>query len=318
MPLLVIDRQDAALAVDGQRLLVSMPGSVRPTSIPLSQISRLIISSGVQLSGKVLLALVKAGVPASAIGYRDLACAEITSTRNGNILRRLAQYKASQEADWCLIQAKNLIRWKCLRLYRHAWTQHDTNRGRHTGRVHLNRLSSIIKSIDEATSTESLLGLEGAFARLYWQQYALWMPVGMGFEGRNRRPPRDPANALLSLAYTLGHSESVRALLSTGLDPLLGFYHAPTYGRESLACDMMELLRPVLTVWVLDLSKQRIITADHFSTAAPHGACLMGKTGRKLFYQHWAQERQRICRLTTRIARHWVTILESHDAGITA
>jgi len=87
---------------------------------------------------------------------------------------------------------------------------------------------------------------------------------------------------VLSLGYTLLHFTAVQAAHGAGLDPLLGFYHEPSYGRESLACDLMEPLRPRLDRWVWGLFRERTLLAEHF--VWDKGACLLNKAGRQIFY----------------------------------
>lgn len=100
------------------------------------------------------------------------------------------------------------------------------------------------------------------------------LPPALGFTGRNRRPPRDPANACLSLGYTLLHAEAVTAAQAAGLDPLLGFYHRPAFGRESLASDLIEPLRAEVDAWVAALFRDRALREDHFTRPeSPGGAC---------------------------------------------
>ncbi|HMZ30734.1 MAG TPA: CRISPR-associated endonuclease Cas1, partial [Thauera aminoaromatica] len=115
---------------------------------------------------------------------------------------------------------------------------------------------------------------------------ALFAPE-LDFTGRNRRPPRDPVNACLSLAYTLLHFEAVRTAHAAGLDPLLGFYHRPAFGRESLACDLIEPLRPAVDDWIWRQFNTAQLRPEHFGT--DKGACLIGKAGRGHFYAGWEQ-----------------------------
>lgn len=132
----------------------------------------------------------------------------------------------------------------------------------------------------------SLRGFEGAAARAYFAGLAGVMPPALEFGGRNRRPPRDPVNVCLSLGYTLLHTQAVQACTMAGLDPLLGFYHRPSFGRESLASDLIEPLRPAMDLWwVWELLRTRNLREEHFST--DKGACLLGKAGRGVFYADW-------------------------------
>jgi len=140
-----------------------------------------------------------------------------------------------------------------------------------------------LEGTDAPPDPARLRGLEGAAARTYFQGLSALFPPALGFVGRNRRPPRDPVNACLSLAYTLLHFEAVRAAHMAGLDPLLGFYHRPAVGRESLASDLIEPLRPHADAWVWEMFRSRSLRAEHFGKEGK--ACLLGKAGRKIFYQ---------------------------------
>ncbi len=134
----------------------------------------------------------------------------------------------------------------------------------------------------------ALRGIEGAAARAHFSGLAAVLPPSLGFTGRNRRPPRDPANACLSLAYTLLHAEATGVAHAAGLDPLLGFYHRPAFGRESLASDLIEPLRAEVDLWVWTLFRDRDLREDHFTF--DKGACLLGKAGRQGFYAAWSAQ----------------------------
>ena len=105
--------------------------------------------------------------------------------------------------------------------------------------------------------------------------------------GRNRRPPRDPVNALLSLTYVISGGEIRRAILQRGLDPALGFLHASQSGRESLALDILEPLRPEVDLFVLTLLDSSL-NLKHFTTNDQDG-CLLNKKGRSAFFKAWAK-----------------------------
>ena len=114
----------------------------------------------------------------------------------------------------------------------------------------LRRLAEETESCDGAAS---LLGIEGTAARVYFENFPRLLKrpdddgnLAFDFEGRNRRPPRDPINALLSFAYSMLAKDLTVILQSVGFDPFLGFYHRPRYGRPALALDMMEEFRPIV------------------------------------------------------------------------
>ena len=106
-----------------------------------------------------------------------------------------------------------------------------------------------------------------------------------GLVGPDRRPPRDPANALFSLSYTLGLTEIRREILIAGLDPAFGFLHANQANREGLTLDLLEPLRPVIDSFVLGLLQDRL-TLRNFVTNKRDG-CLLNKEGRSRFFKEW-------------------------------
>ena len=146
-------------------------------------------------------------------------------------------------------------------------------------------LDQLIGKINEQTTLASLRGIEGRAASVYFTALSLYLPPVLRFQGRNRRPPRDPFNAVLSLTYTLIHSEAVLAAYGAGLDPYIGFYHALDFGRESLACDLIEPLRPLIDNWCLGLFRQNILREESFSTTQE--GCFLGKAGRVQFYKSY-------------------------------
>lgn len=147
----------------------------------------------------------------------------------------------------------------------------------------------------EETSLESLRGLEGAGATAYFSvldDMILREKETFFFRGRSRRPPLDAFNALLSFAYSLLAHDCASALESAGLDAYVGYLHRDRAGRESLALDLMEELRPCFADrFVLTLVNNRVMKADCFDFRES-GAVLLTDGGRKAFLQKW-QERKK-------------------------
>ncbi len=130
------------------------------------------------------------------------------------------------------------------------------------------------------------MGVEGIAATTCFQIWRSALPEKWTFTGRNRRPPKDPINALLSLGYTIMGSEIGRAVNIKGLDPALGFLHTPQTGRESLVLDILELIRPEVDRFVIELINEKL-TLRNFKTNQQDG-CRLNKNGRKIFYPAWA------------------------------
>lgn len=313
MESLYIDRRDTVLNVEGERLLVFHPEMARATSVPLSHLKFLVVSANTSLNTNVLQALSRAGVSLIALNPRKSDDAAFTLPfRHGHAQRRMAQYAFWQDAAARREASRRLVAFKVVsqcrtltRLLRH----HPQERRA------LSRALDILRGISERLretdlSLESLRGLEGAAAAAYFSALGYCVPASLGFTGRKRRPPTDPVNVLLSLTYTLAHCEAVRALNGVGLDPLLGFYHDLSYRRESLACDLVETLRPRIDDWVIRQFNRQVMRLDHFSTDERlNGACQLGKAGRAVYYASYESAAQHWRRLLRRLARRWANSL---------
>jgi CRISPR-associated endonuclease Cas1 len=129
---------------------------------------------------------------------------------------------------------------------------------------------------------DALNGLEGAATREFFQAMGEWLGPEWGFAGRNRQPPRDPANALLSFGYTLLHGYVETLLHADGLLPWLGFYHQAKGRHATLASDLMEPFRHLVERAVLSAIQRRELTPQDFFTA-PDGACILQKDARRAF-----------------------------------
>jgi CRISPR-associated protein Cas1 len=211
----------------------------------------------------------------------------VLGTQHNDAAVRLAQAQRVMNLPACQQWALSLVRAK---LSRQRRTLQHLQYARPDARKPLfdalQTLGSILQNLDTAQpSLESLRGFEGAAARAYFSGLAGVFAPALNFTGRNRRPPRDPVNVCLSLSYTLLHLQAVQSCTVAGLDPLLGFYHRPAFGRESLASDLIEPLRAAVDLWVWELLRQRTLREEHFTLDKV--ACLLGKAGRQIYYAEW-------------------------------
>ena len=286
MTTLYVDRKDIELRVSGGALEFHEPTG-RRGSVPLAQIERLVLRGRVQLSTTVLGALTEAGAGVLSLsGRQSRHLATCVGRPHNDVIRRLGQFDAYRDrearAQWsqALVAAKIKAQ---LRLLRQARDRRPDKRYPLTQAI--TRLEASLGRVADAAprpDIATLLGLEGAAARSYFGGFHVLFPPSLRFQGRNRRPPRDPVNACLSLGYTLLHFEAVIACHGAGLDPLLGLYHEPAFGRESLAADLIDPLRPHIDEWVWTMFRERALTAEDFHE--DKGAVLLGKAGRQHFY----------------------------------
>jgi len=307
MTTLYLDRRDLSLKLEGQALAI-YAGGARQGTVPLHLLQSIVMRSAVTLQSSLLARLAEAGIGVAAFGGRGGSKLALVHGRTHNDgARRVGQLRRYDDPHWRLAWSRRLVRGKLRRQHR-LLTRAAAQRAdlRHPLSKALAQLQQALlqAASDDIADIDSLRGVEGAAAAAYFGAYTRLFPDALQFTGRNRRPPRDPVNAALSLGYTLLHYEAVRACYGAGLDPIIGYYHALDFGRESLASDLIEPLRPGIDAWVRDQFHERVLRADHFSRDGE--ACLLGKTGRQRFYAlfegHIRPQRRLLRRLTGKLA----------------
>jgi CRISPR-associated protein Cas1 len=239
-----VQAQGAMVRLDGERLIVQSAGE-SPKETRLSNTSHLALFGNVHVTTPVIRKLMERGIPLLFFSYGGWFTGQTTSHDSKNVELRLAQYAATQDKNRCLVLARGFVASKilnCRTLLRRNHASPDP--------VALSELKQLARKARHADSIESLLGIEGTAARRYFAEFAGMLKGdsagGFDLDGRNRRPPKDPINALLSFTYSLLAKEVSIAVRAVGLDGMLGFYHQPHFGRPSLALDLMEEFRPVL------------------------------------------------------------------------
>lgn len=300
--LLVLDRKHTSLEAASGRLTIRIANQ-RPTTLALAPLERIIVATPVTLGSQVLnhLTTHQVAVVFLPSSYKHQACWVLPHT-HGHHERRLQQYQLLSNPSTQLEIACQLVRHKLLGQKRNLqkWLPSFTN---HTTEINrsIKRLNTSLNELKTVTNLASLLGIEGAAAQAYFQALAGFLAPSYNFTGRNRRPPKDPINAVLSLSYTLTQNEAEAALTAYGLDTGLGFLHAPAYGRASLGCDLVEIARPLIDFWVINLFTQRILRVDQFKYKDE--ACTLGKAGRQHYFTAWASQRHTIKKLFHRYLR---------------
>jgi CRISPR-associated protein Cas1 len=271
LPLYVQD-QGARVGLSGDELVIRARDGdeVRARLTNISQVS---LFGNVQISTQALRAIVERGLSVSFLSTGAWYYGRATGTDSKNVELRVAQHRALSDPPTCLALARGIVASKirnCRTLVRR-----NTER---PADVQLFELEQLGKKAESAGSLASLLGIEGTAARTYFSAF----PDMLGgklverfdMDGRNRRPPRDPINALLSFAYALLTKELANTLASAGLDPLLGFYHQPRFGRPALALDLMEEFRPLVAdSTVLQAVNNGVVGPDDF-VVHPTGTAL--------------------------------------------
>ena len=259
---LYVQEQGAKISLVGEELVVKgKEGSTRARLPNTSQIS---LFGNIQISTQALRAAMERGISISFLTSGGWFCGRATGTDSKNIELRVAQHQMLADPDACLALARGVVASKirnCRTLLRRNHAEPPE--------VTLFELEQLAKKSEGAQAIASLLGLEGTAARSYFSAFSGMIkgPASEVFDldGRNRRPPRDPINALLSFAYSLLTKELAHTLASAGLDPLLGFFHQPRFGRPALALDLMEEFRPIVAdSTVISAINNGVVTSSDF------------------------------------------------------
>ncbi|HEX7380897.1 MAG TPA: CRISPR-associated endonuclease Cas1 [Nevskiaceae bacterium] len=279
MGTVVIDRRGTHLSYANGALSVRVPEET-PRYIPLRLIEQLVIAGAVSIESPLLTHLAENDVAVLVMPGRGARRSSLLyAPSHGNSARRIAQYRGVGDADNVLAWARRFVQARANgagRLLRRALAlrpdlRYELLRG-------IEALDAVRRTTQDATTLAGLRGMEGAAAAIYFATFQALFAPSLAFHGRNRRPPRDPVNAVLSLGYTLLHVDAVRAIVQAGLDPMLGFLHEPAYSRESLACDFVEIARPHVEQVTWRLFADQRLSADQFSD--DNGACRMHKAAR--------------------------------------
>jgi CRISP-associated protein Cas1 len=293
VPLYVME-PGSVVGIDGGRLTVSKYRELL-ASVRLIDVMHICAYGNVQLTAQAMRALFERDVDVYHFSYGGWLLGLTTGLPSKNVMLRIRQTTAAARGQ--LDEVRQMIAGKirnCRVLLR-----------RHGGDAAVRRvtqLAALAEQAEQAGNAASLLGIEGTAARLYFEAFPSLLTAadrlpGPGFTGlRNRRPPTDAVNCLLSFCYGLLTKELLAACLAVGFDPYIGLYHRPRFGRPALALDLAEEFRPLLAdSTVLTCVNNREIGPSDFLVRA--GAVTLTETGRRTVIRAWER------RMTTEV-RH--------------
>jgi CRISPR-associated protein Cas1 len=281
MPL-YIQEQGAQIRVEGELIIVRRQAGAA-IEVRLPMLSQVMVLGNVQITTQAIRALMERDIPLTYFTYGGWMYSRVRGLSSKNVELRVAQVRAAMDPQFCLKVARGLVVGKV----KNSRTMLRRNAIGVTAQA-LSELDQLAYKAERAEALESLLGLEGTAARTYFGEFTrmLKSKVEPAFEldGRNRRPPRDPVNAMLSFAYSLLTKEFAVTLETVGLDPMLGFYHQTRFGRPSLALDLMEEFRPIVAdSVVVGVVNNGVLKPDDF-VVAPTGVAI-ASAGRKKFIE---------------------------------
>lgn len=277
---LYVQRQGTYVGKKAEQLEIKEKGVVLET-VRLLDISQVSVLGNVQLTTQAVRELMKRDIPVCYYTYGGWFSGLSTGLGNKNVELRMQQFRGATDD----VVSLQLARWWVAGKIRNCRTMLRRNL-RSAPKDVLQELARLATKAEKAESPETLLGLEGIAAKSYFSQLPNMLKpreqdVGVfQFENRNKRPPTDPVNAVLSFLYAVLVKDLTVTLMIVGFDPFLGFYHQPRYGRPALALDMMEEFRPLIgdSVLLSLVNKGELVGEDFIRRAS---AVALTERGRK-------------------------------------
>jgi CRISPR-associated protein Cas1 len=294
---LYVTTADSYLSLDGETVVVLNQDKVLGR-IPLHNLEGIVAFGYTGASPALMGECASRNISLCFLNPNGRFLARVTGKVYGNVTLRKEQYRISDDPDLACKIARNFIigkvfnaRWVIERVTREHPLSVDCAKLKKVSA----QLQNSIELIKDCTSNEQLRGYEGEAASLYFSVFddmILQQKDYFYFNGRNRRPPMDRVNAILSFVYTLLVNNTASTLESAGLDPYVGFLHTDRPGRMSLALDLMEELRPVMADrFVITLINKRIINGDGF-IVRENGSVEMTDETRKTILTQWQNRRR--------------------------
>ena len=294
---LYVTTPDAYLSLDGENVVV-LKEDERMGRIPLHNLESIVAFGYTGASPALMGACAERNIGLCFMTRHGRMLARIVGMSKGNVVLRKAQYAISEDEGKSVRIARNFIvgkvfnaKWVLERAARDYALRLDVEKIKKASEM----LRQSLDSIRRADSLETLLGLEGKAAAVYFSvvdDLILQQKENFCFRDRNKRPPLDNVNALLSFAYTLLAHETASALEAVGFDAYIGFFHRDRPGRFSLALDLMEELRSVVADrFVLSLINRKQVKASDF-LKKENGAVILTDAGRKEVLSAWQSRKQ--------------------------
>lgn len=266
MKTVVIDKKDVVISVQLNAI------KIEQQSVPLKHIDLLVLNHKIVLSTKDILKLTSSDISILLVSYASDNFSLIQSANAKNAQIKLAQFQAYNTH---IKFAKEIIKKKIL-----------------THAQHLSQYEIILSTYDElqklqeATLLDEIMGIEGSFAKKYFQEYFALFPLALHKSKRSKQPPQDPVNALLSYWYSLYYYIITAQLLSYGFEPSIGYLHRPFRTHNALASDILELFRAQINEAVLKIFVNDILKKEDFTKK---GGVYLRYEGRKKVWSHFLE-----------------------------
>jgi len=286
MSALYLKEQGSVLRKKRGRLVVTKRKEVL-LELPVIKVKQVVIFGNVQVTSQVLSFFMNEGIDVIFLTQFGYFKGKVQGELSKNLFLREEQLNKRNNKKFSLELSKEIVSGKLMnsRTIIQRWTRE----GLVDERKNIDLLKDIILSVRKADNLETLRGLEGTGAKIHFEIFGKAIKSisrEFSFDGRNRRPPKDPVNVLLSLGYTFLHNQVYSAVNIVGLDPYWGFFHSDKYGNPALVFDMIEEFRPVIVDrLIFKCIKSGYIKPEHFSNSGE--SVKLNEEGFKIYLSHY-------------------------------
>lgn len=283
MPPLYVIEQGAKLNHEGRRLCVTKDER-ELSSVPLAHVNQVVLMGNIGLTTPTIKLLLAENIDVVFLTQDGEYCGQLVSAGTPHVHLRRKQYRCQEDAAFGLSLAQRIVGGKIMNL-RTLLQRHNRELNDAVIEAAIEALANALSRAPRTTTLNSLNGVEGAATAAYFGAWKRLLKHDWKFEKRNRRPPTDPINVLLSFGYTLLARAAHSAIETVGLDPYAGFLHTVAYNRPSLALDLMEEFRPVIDGVILWSCNSEQISPADFSSNPGDAArpIVMSETAKKKF-----------------------------------
>ncbi len=287
MSVLYIKEQGSCVQKRSERIVVTK-GNQSLLEIPTANVENVAVFGNVQVTTQALHMLLEQGINVNYFTFSGKYIGQAGADSSKNIFLRFAQYELYHHLPKRLEVARDIVRNKIKnQIYlvkQHRWDKED-----YDWRNDIEQMERLLAKLPQKETSNEILGVEGMCSNIYFGAYGKMFHCDFEFHGRNRRPPKDPINILISLGYTFLTKEVSSALDAESFEMHLGFLHGIRYGRKSLALDMVEEFRqPVVDRFVVNVCNKRMINKFDFN--AEDDRILLNEEGFKKFcveFERW-------------------------------
>jgi CRISPR-associated protein Cas1 len=307
MPTLTLMEQGTTLAVKGEVFAVEREGQL-VQELRMADVDEVLLFGSIMVTPAAIAALLQRGIDTVFLTAHGRYRGRLVGKPGKNVPLRLAQFDRLRDPAVTIPLARAIVAGKVAN-QRYVMLRAQREQKREGLAEAIGGLRRMLEAVEAAESIEALRGVEGKAAALYFASFGKCLRnPQFTFVTRNRRRPRDPMNAMLSFGYTLLGMQMEAAVLRVGLDPMVGVFHAPDYGRPSLMLDLIEEFRPILVdALILRIVNRREVAPEDFeelhddaeiagvedtegeAAEAAGKAVWLGPTGRRIYFRAWGR-----------------------------